>query len=143
MKAGWGDWAGPGATEVSAKIQAKRDRLLVQVQREHDTQILKRADALKTGVMVSERRLKQLAKYKVDSVPYPFGSLEEYQRSLQLPLGPEWNASHIVSKMTQPEIKKRAGRIVTPIVLPKKSESAQVTADKKQRKPRHKKAKLA
>lgn len=118
MKAGWGDWAGPGETMISDKIQSKRDKLLVQIQREHDTLKLQRQDAKKSNVMISEKRIKAQAKYKLGDVPHPYTSREEYERALQMPIGQEWNASHIVSRMTQPEVKKRAGRIIEPIAQP-------------------------
>ena len=31
VKAGWGDWAGPGENKISAKILARRDKLLTKV----------------------------------------------------------------------------------------------------------------
>lgn len=126
VKAGWGDWAGPGQMEVSPKILAKRDQRMMQVQREHETLRLNRADANLKNVTISEKRIKNAAKYKVAAVPYPFSSREEYERSLQMPVGGEWQASQVVSQLTQPEIKKRAGRIIAPIVLPKKVQATSV-----------------
>jgi U3 small nucleolar RNA-associated protein 14 len=123
VKAGWGDWAGPGAMMISDKIQAKRDKLLMQIQRDHETLKLQRQDAKKSNIMISEKRVKAQAKYKLAEVPHPFTSREEYERSLQMPLGSEWNASHVVQRMTQPEIKKRAGRIIEPIAQPLKKKA--------------------
>lgn len=124
MKAGWGDWAGPGSNGmVSEKIQAKRDKLLLQIQREHDTLKLQRQDAKKSNVMISEKRVKAQARYKLSEVPHPFSSMEEYERSLRMPLGQEWNASHVVTRLTQPEVKKRAGRIIEPIAQPMKKKA--------------------
>ena len=38
-------------------------------------------------VMISERRIKTASKYKIDHIPHPFRTREEYEKSLQMPLG--------------------------------------------------------
>ena len=87
MKAGWGDWAGPGASGVSAKILSIRDRQLKIV--EEETALLKkgRKDTKIPNVIISDRRVKTAAKYKIAELPHPFKSREEYERSMQMPLG--------------------------------------------------------
>jgi U3 small nucleolar RNA-associated protein 14 len=89
VKAGWGDWAGPGAggMQISQKVLHKRDRLLTSVQQENAVKVLGRADHKMAGVMISNRRVKTASKYKVTELPHPFTSVEEYERSLQMPLG--------------------------------------------------------
>lgn len=61
---------------------------------------------------------------------------------MRMPIGEEWNASHVVKGMTKPAIKRRAGRIIEPITLPKKrshassggnSKSEETKQDKKQK----------
>ena len=89
VKAGWGDWAGPGQMQVSQKILKKRDALITKIQQENQVKKLDRKDAKKSNVIISEKRVKSFAKYKVDEIPFPFTSREEYERSLQLPLGGE------------------------------------------------------
>ena len=39
------------------------------------------------NVMICDRRVKSDAKYKISTVPHPFTSREQYERSLQMPLG--------------------------------------------------------
>lgn len=138
VKSGWGDWAGPGGMEISPKILNKRDQLLIKIQTENEIKRLERKDANIKNVMISERRVKNTSKYKVSEIPYPFKSRDEYERSLQMPIGgrscnesffvflnilflDEWNASHVVNKLTQPEVKKRSGRIIEPIKFKKSS----------------------
>ena len=72
---------------VSDKIVRKRDRLLTRLQSEAAEQQAQRADAKKMNVLISQRRVKTAAKFKVAAVPHPFGSREEYERTLQMPLG--------------------------------------------------------
>jgi U3 small nucleolar RNA-associated protein 14 len=46
-----------------------------------------RKDNQKPEVFVSEKRLRSFAKYKVTDVPFPYTSSEDYERSLQIPVG--------------------------------------------------------
>jgi U3 small nucleolar RNA-associated protein 14 len=89
VKAGWGDWAGPGAggMQISQKTLNKRDKLLTKVQNEHAAKVMGRSDAKMSNVMISNRRIKTASKYKITEIPHPFTSVEEYERSLQMPLG--------------------------------------------------------
>jgi U3 small nucleolar RNA-associated protein 14 len=91
VKAGWGDWAGPGAggMQISQKTLNKRDKLLTKVQNEHAAKVMGRSDAKMSNVMISGRRVKTASKYKITEIPHPFTSVEEYERSLQMPLGGE------------------------------------------------------
>lgn len=118
-KKGWGQWAGPGAKGISKGKKLKQELKLQQLGLELQDKRKKRADSQKKllNVIISERRIGTQAKYKVEKVPHPFSSREEYDRSLQMPIGAEWNASHIVAKNIIPEIKTRAGRIIEPIRL--------------------------
>jgi len=130
VKAGWGDWAGPGENNrVSEKILASRQKLLTKIQTEHDTKVAGRKDTGKKlmGVMISERRIKTASKYKIADIPHPFTTREEYERSLRMPIGDEWNASNAVMSLTQPEIKTRAGRLIEPTRIMKKKNYATTT----------------
>lgn len=110
--------------------------MLVKIQTENETKRMERKDATLKNVMISERRIKNVSKYKVSEIPYPFKSREEYERSLQMPVGgkniffdlrflslylfiyffvEEWNATHIVNKLTEPEVKTKSGRIIEPV----------------------------
>jgi U3 small nucleolar RNA-associated protein 14 len=89
VKAGWGDWAGPGASGVSTKILDIRNRLLKKVNEDSDNKKRGRKDTKMPNVMISDRRVKTAAKYKISEIPHPFTTREEYERSLQMPLGGE------------------------------------------------------
>ena len=127
VKAGWGDWAGPGASMVSDKILKTRDRLMRAAEGEAEAKRQKRQDTKKPNVVISDRRIKTAAKYKLGEVPHPFTSREEYERSLAMPMGSEFNATHVVKTYTKPEVLLRAGRIIEPIKLPKQRAQAEMT----------------
>ena len=78
---------------MSQKVLNKRDRLLTKVQNEHASKVMNRGDARMMNVMISERRVKTAAKYKITEIPHPFTTREEYERSLQMPLGGELNTA--------------------------------------------------
>ena len=46
-------------------------------------------------------------RYKVASVPYPFKTREQYERSLQRALGQEWNTLNTMKKSIRPEVWRR------------------------------------
>lgn len=87
VKSGWGDWAGPGGMEISPKLLKKRDQLSIKIQTENEIKRLERKDANIKNVMISERRVRNTSKYKISEIPHPFTSREEYERSLQMPIG--------------------------------------------------------
>ena len=105
---------------VSAKILNKRDRLLAQVNADNATKMGQRKDtnAKMMNVLISERRVKAASKYKIADIPHPFSTREEYERSLQMPVGEDLNASNVVKNLTKPEVLTRAGRIIAPIAKP-------------------------
>ena len=141
VKPGWGEWAGIGLSGVSQKTLASRERQIKKIDEESAEKRALRKDGKIFNVVLSDRRIKSAAKYKIGEVPHPFTTREEYERSIQMPLGgklkiffcdfcdfvllfvllitEEWNASHIVRKNTKPEVMTRAGRIIAPIKLPK------------------------
>jgi U3 small nucleolar RNA-associated protein 14 len=89
VKAGWGDWAGPGATGISQKTLKTRDRLMKKVEQESEEKRAERRDTKTPNVILSDRRVKTAAKYKIEEIPHPYTSREEYERAMQMPLGGE------------------------------------------------------
>jgi U3 small nucleolar RNA-associated protein 14 len=126
VKPGWGDWAGSGLSGVSERTVKNRKRQLENLEEENAKKRVGRKDGQVFNVMISDRRVKASGKYKLVAVPHPFTSREEYERSIQMPLGEEWNASHIVRRNTKPEVMLRAGRVIAPIKLSKDKTSANV-----------------
>ena len=64
-----------------------RDRLMNKVMEETNEKKKGRRDTKMPNVMISDRRVKTAAKYKISEIPHPFTSREEYERSLLMPLG--------------------------------------------------------
>lgn len=134
VKSGWGDWAGPGDNGPSKKILATRERLLARVNEENEKKRAGRRDSKMMNVILSDKRVKTAAKYKISDIPHPFTTREEYEHSLQMPLGPEWNASHVVKKNSAPDVLTRKGRIIEPVKLGEKRKKEDASMQSKHQK---------
>jgi U3 small nucleolar RNA-associated protein 14 len=111
---GWGSWAGKGAPlaapprKLPKKLQAPEKKLAP----------MKRADAKRQHVILSEKRMRRLAdNYMVAEIPYPFTSREEYERSMAGGVGREWNVTSSFKDMTRPEVMTRAGKMIQPLSM--------------------------
>lgn len=57
-------------------------------------------------------------KYLSPTLPYPFESQAQYERSLRLPMGPEWGTKMTVQETTKPRVLIKKGVIVKPMERP-------------------------
>ncbi len=89
VKPGWGEWAGIGLSGISEKAKASRERQIKKIDEESAEKRALRKDGKIFNVVLSDRRVKTAAKYKIGEVPHPFTTREEYERSIQMPLGGE------------------------------------------------------
>ena len=130
---GWGSWAGMGAPPpVSRKpavaSKAKHD----DNKRPHSdakeqpsssgggapaSSSSRRTDRSLPLVMINQKRVKAAARLKVEHVPYPFTSREQYERSLAVPIGKEWNGMRAARGFARPKVVTDAGRTINPIKL--------------------------
>ncbi|KAG7888670.1 hypothetical protein KL908_005030 [Ogataea polymorpha] len=102
---GWGDWAG-GNYKKKKKIVKTINGVVPSD---------KRKDKNKKGVIVNERVNKKNAKYQAGSVPYPFETMEQYERSLRQPIGQEWTSREIHQKLTMPKVIAKHGSVIAPM----------------------------
>lgn len=94
-----GSWGGTGARK-----QAPRPHLIKKVA---GVDPKTRADYGKAHVIISEKRDKKAAKYLVKDLPYPYTSKAQFERSMETPLGTEWNTRLGFQKGTLPKIVKK------------------------------------
>jgi U3 small nucleolar RNA-associated protein 14 len=66
-----------------------------------------RSDFNKKHVIVSEKRDKKAAKYMVKDLPYPYTSKAQFERSIDTPLGTEWNTRVGFQRGTLPKVVKK------------------------------------
>ena len=106
---GWGSWTGAGVRKPKKRKKLSKKLEAPKVKK------VKRADDKLPTVIINEKRMKKMSKFKVASVPYPFTSAEQYERAMAGPVGADWQTSQTVVNMTRPEILTKAGRIINPI----------------------------
>ncbi|KAI0307649.1 small-subunit processome [Multifurca ochricompacta] len=74
-----------------------------------------RADFGKAHVIISEKHDKKAAKYLVKDLPYPYTSKVQFERSLDTPIGREWNTRIASQRATVPKVIKRMGAVIKPL----------------------------
>ncbi|KAL2315201.1 U3 snoRNP protein Utp14 [Schizosaccharomyces pombe] len=106
---GWGSWGGVGVKQRKTKPKVKKIAGLDPS---------KRKDSKLKHVIINEKRNKKAAKLTADSVPFPFESREQYERSLNLPMGPEWTTRASHHKAVAPRVVTKRGKVINPIKAP-------------------------
>ncbi len=109
---GWGNWIGEG---VSKKMQKRNKGRLLK--KEEGIPQARRKDAKLERVVINEKRVKKNAKYLASNLPHPFENRQQYERSLRLPVGPEWTTKETFQSATKPRILMKQG-IIAPMVKP-------------------------
>ncbi|PYH93887.1 small nucleolar ribonucleo protein complex subunit Utp14 [Aspergillus ellipticus CBS 707.79] len=108
---GWGSWAGDG---VSKKQQKRQKRFLTKVE---GVKPEDRKDAKLSRVIINEKRVKKNTKYMATQLPHPFETRQQYERSLRLPIGPEWSTKETFQNATKPRVMVKQG-IIKPMEKP-------------------------
>lgn len=52
---------------------------------------------------------------QVSELPFPFERHQQFEQSIQTPLGPTWNTQRAFQKLTAPRVITRAGHIIQPL----------------------------
>ena len=109
---GWGSWTGAGIGKKAerrnkGKVLAKIPGITAE----------KRQDAKLDRVIINEKRVKKNSKYLASSLPHPFETRQQYERSLRLPVGPEWTTKETFQGMTKPRVLMKPG-IIAPMSKP-------------------------
>ncbi|RAL00393.1 UTP14 family protein [Aspergillus ibericus CBS 121593] len=108
---GWGSWAGDG---ISKKQQKRQKRFLTKVE---GVKPEDRKDAKLSRVIINEKRIKKNTKYMATQLPHPFETRQQYERSLRLPIGPEWSTKETFQNATKPRVMVKQG-IIKPMSKP-------------------------
>ncbi|KAJ7746552.1 Utp14-domain-containing protein [Mycena metata] len=104
---GWGSWGGPSTQKSKPKPQF--------IKKIPGIAPSDRADHGKANIIISEKRDKKAAKYQVKDLPYPFTSRAQFERSMEAPLGAEWNTRVAFQKGTLPRVVKKMGMVIEPL----------------------------
>ena len=109
---GWGSWTGEGI----GKKQLKRNKGKIFT-KQPGVAKEKRQDAKLDRVIINEKRAKKNGKYLASSLPHPFETMQQYQRSLRMPVGPEFSTKLSFLDATKPRILMKQG-IIAPMAKP-------------------------
>ncbi|KAJ5678780.1 hypothetical protein N7462_007024 [Penicillium macrosclerotiorum] len=109
--AGWGSWTGDG---VSKKQQKRQKRFLTTVEGVKPEQ---RKDAKLARVIINEKRVKKNVKYMATQLPREFETKTQYERSLRMPIGPEWSTKETFQASSKPRVMVKQG-IIKPMEKP-------------------------
>jgi U3 small nucleolar RNA-associated protein 14 len=111
---GWGGWAGEGVRENKYQ-KMQRDRKRKEREEEEERRRKRRKDAALSHVIISEKVDKKAQKYLTPTVPYPFTDIAQYEASLSLPLGPDWNAMRMHRESVRPRVEVKQGVVIAPM----------------------------
>ncbi|KKY37752.1 putative small nucleolar ribonucleoprotein complex subunit utp14 [Diaporthe ampelina] len=109
---GWGSWAGEGIS----KRALKRNKGKVLTKKE-GIKKKDRKDAKLERVIINEKRNRKNEKFLASQLPHPFESRQQYERSLRLPVGPEWMTKESFQASTKPRVIVKQG-IIAPMAKP-------------------------
>jgi U3 small nucleolar RNA-associated protein 14 len=115
---GWGSWTGEGLSKATRKQNARWANahkthlsLTGRNKTSEGTATNKRRDAKLEKVIVSEKRVGKNAKYLAGTLPLGFENREQYERSLRVPVGPEWSTKETFQGATKPRVLVKGGVI--------------------------------
>ena len=109
---GWGSWIGAG---IGKKAERRnKGKVLTKIP---GIAAEKRQDAKLDKVIINEKRVKKNSRYLASSLPHPFETRQQYERSLRLPVGPEWTTKETFQGMTKPRILTKPG-VIAPMSKP-------------------------
>ncbi|RPB01097.1 Utp14-domain-containing protein [Choiromyces venosus 120613-1] len=109
---GWGNWTGAGLTERKGKKDPRFLKTIKGVDKN------KRKDKKLEKVIINEKRVKKNVKYQASALPFPFESQQQYERSLRVPIGPEWTTKETFQDSTMPRVMVKQGTVIEPISAP-------------------------
>ncbi|KAK9420066.1 hypothetical protein SUNI508_06825 [Seiridium unicorne] len=109
---GWGSWVGDG---VSAREKRRHQGRFVTKQ--EGIKKDKRKDSKLKNVIMNEKVIKKNNKYLASQLPHTFETVNQYERSLRLPIGPEWVTKKTHQDAVKPRVLIKQG-IIAPMAKP-------------------------
>jgi len=115
---GWGSWTGSGLSKSIKKAnQRAKHNPLYKTKLPGGVKAENRKDRKLDNVIVSEKQDRKGKKYLAPMLPHEFERKEQYERSLRVPMGPEWTTKEVFQRNTRPRVVVRQG-IVAPMEKP-------------------------
>ncbi|XP_011504581.1 PREDICTED: U3 small nucleolar RNA-associated protein 14 homolog B [Ceratosolen solmsi marchali] len=103
---GWGSW---GGKNIKPSTRKKR-RFLIKMPKPPP-----RRDENKGDVVIIEEKCPKIGKHLVSELPFPFTSVQDFEASIRAPLGRDFVPEKTFSKITQPAVKTKMGKVIEPM----------------------------
>ena len=78
-------------------------------------EVSKRKDAKLSHVIINEKRMKKAIQYLVPQIPHGFDNRDQYERTIRMPIGKEWNSQNIYLEKIAPKIQTKLGVAIQPL----------------------------
>lgn len=108
---GWGSWTGTGLSKANRARNARQKHNPLFKTRVDGVRAADRRDAKLENVIISEAKDRKGKKYLAGQLPHGFERKEQYERSLRVPLGPEWTTKESFQRNTKPRVVVGRGNI--------------------------------
>ncbi|KAK8121004.1 U3 small nucleolar RNA-associated protein 14 [Apiospora kogelbergensis] len=109
---GWGSWVGEGVSKREQKRHQGRF-----LEKQAGVKKTDRKDNKLKNVIISEKRTRKNDKYLASHLPHTYENETQYERSLRLPLGPDWVTKQTFQAATKPRVMIKQG-IIAPMSRP-------------------------
>ncbi|KAI6839075.1 hypothetical protein KC365_g4550 [Hortaea werneckii] len=116
---GWGSWTGTGLSRSIQKANEKQQHNpLFKHKLPGGVRPEQRKDARLPNVIISEKKDRKGGKYQAPMLPHGFEQKEQYERSLRVPVGPEWTTKETFQRATRPRVVVKPGAVIQPMEKP-------------------------
>ncbi|KAN0032022.1 hypothetical protein ACTFIV_005895 [Dictyostelium citrinum] len=118
---GWGSWVGDGVqqrdnSKKEAALKRKRDQKIKEISQ-------KRADAKNSRVIIDEKApLDGVSKYVLNQLPQHYSNKEQYESTLSIAHGKDWNSSTAFRKLIEPKVSVMPGTFIKPVSIKDKQD---------------------
>ncbi|KAJ8672841.1 hypothetical protein QAD02_004101 [Eretmocerus hayati] len=103
---GWGSW---GGKDIKQSARKKR-RFILKFPKEAP-----RRDENKGDVVIIEEKCPKIKRHLVNELPFPFTSVQDFEASIRAPIGREFVPEKTFSKLIQPSVKTKMGKVIEPM----------------------------
>jgi U3 small nucleolar RNA-associated protein 14 len=114
---GWGTWTGTGLSKAARKQNKRMAHNPLHKKVTEGVKAANRKDAKLNNVIISEAQQRKGKKYLASTLPHQFEKREQYERSLRVPVGPEWTTKETFQRNTRPRVVVKQG-IIAPMEKP-------------------------
>ncbi|KAG9992110.1 Utp14-domain-containing protein, partial [Aureobasidium melanogenum] len=114
---GWGSWTGTGLSKATRKQNKRIAHNPLHKKVTEGIKAANRKDAKLNNVIISEAQQRKGKKYLASTLPHQFEKREQYERSLRVPVGPEWTTKETFQRNTRPRVVVKQG-IIAPMEKP-------------------------